>query len=185
MIRPQDGSRLPEPGDELPSRELPVSAIDLFRFSAAAGLSHRIHYDSGQAHREGHRDVVVQGPLLGAHLGEIVTAWASRRGGRLTRFTFRNVKAGYVDEHLIAGGHVSRVDKETAAVWCDLWVDRPADGLRLVVGTAEVAFPAIDATHKRIGVLRKSTPTRRRKVVFLGPVVSVPEGSSWWCSLSV
>ena len=87
MRQRPDDSRLPATNEEINSRKLALSSVDLFRFSAAVGLSHRIHYDQRYAQHEGHRDILVHGPLLGAHLGELVSAWARQRGGILAART--------------------------------------------------------------------------------------------------
>ena len=56
--------------------------IDLFMFSAATWLTHRIHFDRDYARTEGHPDLVIHGPLQGAYLAELLSGVADQHGGR-------------------------------------------------------------------------------------------------------
>lgn len=70
--------------------------VMLFRFSAATGNSHRIHYDAAYATAiEGHRGLVVHGPLQAILLADLCRRhWAPRP---LQSFAFKAVKPLYVD----------------------------------------------------------------------------------------
>ena len=67
----------------------------LFRYSAAAGVSHRIHYDLDYTKKtEGYPNLVVHGPLQATLLADL----AARLLGRsLKTFEFRMLKPAFVD----------------------------------------------------------------------------------------
>lgn len=71
-------------------QELTPSTVDLFMFSAATWLTHRIHYDADYARSEGYRCPVVQGPLQGAYLSQLLSRLARRNGGQLRDMTYRH-----------------------------------------------------------------------------------------------
>jgi hydroxyacyl-ACP dehydratase HTD2-like protein with hotdog domain len=74
--------------------------IELFLFSAACWLPHRIHYDHGFAQNDGHPNVVVHGPLQIARLVEAASGWARSVDGRISAATFRHVSSAYVGDRL-------------------------------------------------------------------------------------
>jgi hydroxyacyl-ACP dehydratase HTD2-like protein with hotdog domain len=65
--------------------------LELFLFSAALWLPHRIHYDREFAVSDGHRGLVVHGPLQIARLLEAAGAWSREAGGRIASADFRHV----------------------------------------------------------------------------------------------
>jgi hydroxyacyl-ACP dehydratase HTD2-like protein with hotdog domain len=65
--------------------------VELFLFSAALWLPHRIHYDREFALADGHRGLVVHGPLQIARLLEAAAAWSSEAGMRIASAEFRHV----------------------------------------------------------------------------------------------
>ena len=83
-----EGARvaLPEPVVPPPEGEVwSPEAVNLFRFSAATGNSHRIHYDLPYTTKEeGYPALIVHGPFTAARLAEL-----AMRRGRLTKFEFR------------------------------------------------------------------------------------------------
>jgi acyl dehydratase len=76
------------------------SEIDLFLFSAALWLPHRIHYDRDFAREDGHPDLVVHGPLQIARLLECTAAWTGPGRECVTRAAFRHVAPAVVGESL-------------------------------------------------------------------------------------
>jgi hydroxyacyl-ACP dehydratase HTD2-like protein with hotdog domain len=65
--------------------------LELFLFSAALWLPHRIHYDREFALSDGHRGLVVHGPLQIARLLEAAGAWSREASGRIASAEFRHV----------------------------------------------------------------------------------------------
>jgi hydroxyacyl-ACP dehydratase HTD2-like protein with hotdog domain len=74
--------------------------IELFLFSAALWLPHRIHYDLEFARSDGHRGLVVHGPLQVARLLEAASAWSREAGGRIAGAEFRHVAPAVVGDSI-------------------------------------------------------------------------------------
>ena len=74
--------------------------LDLFLFSAALWLPHRIHYDLEFARSEGHPGLVVHGPLQVARLIELAAQWREAGDGRFLSADFRHVSPAYVGDRL-------------------------------------------------------------------------------------
>jgi 3-methylfumaryl-CoA hydratase len=76
-------------------RTVEVDAVDLFMFSAACSLAHRIHYDADFARSEALAGTPVHGPMQAAWLSQLVSEWARERGGWLSHLTVRNTSPAY------------------------------------------------------------------------------------------
>lgn len=123
-------------GTEVPVQTRSPDAIDLFMFSAAAWLLHRIHYDLPFAtEHDGHPALVVHGPLQGAYLVQSVERWLGRQA-RLRSVTYRHLAPVYLGDELQCGGTVQQIGDGTATF--ELWV-RKADGTVTTTGTATFA----------------------------------------------
>jgi hydroxyacyl-ACP dehydratase HTD2-like protein with hotdog domain len=130
-----------KPGTELPEMRRRPQELDLFLFCAAMWVPHRIHYDRDYSRTEGHADLVVNGPLQGGYLVQVVSNWAATVGGRIAALRYRNRRAVLVGEPLVCRGTVSEVRDDAAGGWravCEVWVERESDGERTTVGSAEV-----------------------------------------------
>jgi hydroxyacyl-ACP dehydratase HTD2-like protein with hotdog domain len=130
-----------QPGAVLPEMRRRPEELDLFLFCAAMWVPHRIHYDREYSHSEGHRDLVVNGPLQGGYLVQVVAKWAATVDGRIAALRYRNRRAVFVGEALVCRGTVSEVQRDEAGSWravCDVWVERESDGERTTVGSAEI-----------------------------------------------
>jgi hydroxyacyl-ACP dehydratase HTD2-like protein with hotdog domain len=75
---------------ELMSAELRLGELDLFMFSAATWLTHRIHFDREYARSEGYEDLVIPGPLQGACLAQLLSGFAGCYGGKLNALEVRH-----------------------------------------------------------------------------------------------
>lgn len=97
-------------GDELPRRRFCPDEVQLFMYNAAIWNPHRIHYDHPYTTAvEGHPGIVIDGPLQGDYLTQLVLEWADGWAG-LTGFQYTNRRASYLGETLVAGGRVVAVD---------------------------------------------------------------------------
>ncbi|EPE35174.1 Thioesterase/thiol ester dehydrase-isomerase [Glarea lozoyensis ATCC 20868] len=77
-------------------RDYIQSPVTLFRFSALTFNAHKIHYNREWCREvEGHRDLVVHGPLNLVHM---VDLWRDMNGRWPRRVTYRNTKPVYVGE---------------------------------------------------------------------------------------
>lgn len=126
-------------GAELPEREHCPDAVDLFLYNAVLWNAHRIHYDERYATEvEGYPGLVIQGPLLGDWMSQVVTEWLPE-DGVLLEFEYSNRKAAYLGETLRAGGRVTGIDRDGGEVTLDLAVRNEA-GEVVAPGTARVRF---------------------------------------------
>ena len=124
-------------GDELPPREHIASNVSLFLYNAAVWNAHRIHYDETYTLEvEKHPGVIVDGPLQGDWLVQVVTNWLGD-DGELLEFEYSNRQMSVVGEVLIAGGAVTAIDG--AAVSIDLFI-RNSVGDVTTPGRALVEF---------------------------------------------
>lgn len=99
-------------GDKIPGFEVEPSEVQLFLFSAVTWNPHRIHFDEPYAtDTEGHRGVIVQGPLLGSWMLRLAEEW-SREWGTVTTFEYRNIHTATVDERLTVLGEVTSAGDE-------------------------------------------------------------------------
>ena len=93
-------------GDVLPSRTYTASNVSLFLYNAAIWNPHRIHYDERYTTDiEKHPGVVIDGPLQGDWLTQVVNAWLGVDGD-LLEFEYSNRRASYLGDQLTAGGRI-------------------------------------------------------------------------------
>lgn len=112
-------------------------AIDLFLYSAAVWLPHRIHYDEPYTTEvEGHPGLLVQGPLQGVYLAQLL-ATTFGAGAELRSLRFRHQAPVYAGQTLTCRGQVTAVDG--GRVTCELWTELD-DGRRATVAEAEVVI---------------------------------------------
>jgi hydroxyacyl-ACP dehydratase HTD2-like protein with hotdog domain len=128
-------------GEEMPTLVRTPGRIQLFMYSAISWNIHRIHYDREYAASEGHKDLLVHGPLQGAFLGQYMTDWGGPEA-RLKKIGWSNRGRAFVDEPYIIKGRVreKRIIQDQALVDCEIWSENEA-GERLLLGSAIVALP--------------------------------------------
>lgn len=103
-------------GDALPARTFEPDEVQLFMYNAAIWNPHRIHYDHRYTTEvEGHPDIVIDGPLQGDWLTQLVLEWIDG-AGELAEFRYSNRRAAYLGETLRAEGRVEKVDEATGEV---------------------------------------------------------------------
>jgi 3-methylfumaryl-CoA hydratase len=136
---------VPAVGDEIGPVEWCPDSLDLFLYSAAVWLPHRIHYDKDYALAEGHPGILIQGPLQGAHLSQMVYNWAHDFGGRIRSIRYRLVSAATANTRLACRGRIvelRRWNECEVVIHCELWVERKTNGERTATGKAGVTIPA-------------------------------------------
>ena len=135
------GAELPPDGTEVPIVVRTPTAVDLFMFSAAAWLLHRIHYDLPfTTQHDGHPELLIHGPLQGVYLTQSV----ERSLGpviRLRSVNYRHLAPAYLGDSLECGGTVTDSDPATATIELDLWV-RKSD--RTVTTSGKAVFGSIE-----------------------------------------
>lgn len=125
-------------GVELEELSRTPDPVELFQFSAAIWLTHRIHYDAEYTTEvEGHPAMPVHGPLQAVYLTQMVRRDLERRLGsrvRVVGFRYRHVAPAYVGQTLVCRGTVASVDGDR--VRCDVWAS--VDDRRTTVGELDV-----------------------------------------------
>ncbi|HKX76195.1 MAG TPA: hypothetical protein VJR05_12495 [Acidimicrobiia bacterium] len=102
-------NRLPPVGTEIPSLIRTPDAVDLFTFSAAAWLLHRIHYDLPfTTEHEKHPGLLIHGPLQGVYLVQTVENWLPHL--QLRRLSYRHLAPAYLGDTLRGEGTVTASD---------------------------------------------------------------------------
>ncbi|MDA1096465.1 MAG: MaoC family dehydratase N-terminal domain-containing protein, partial [Chloroflexi bacterium] len=93
--------------DEIATMHRTVTPVQVFLFGAVRMNSHQIHYDRDYAQREGLRERVAHGDLLGDLLCQLVTRWMGRTG-MLRRYSYEVRAPGFVGETIAHLGKVTR-----------------------------------------------------------------------------
>ncbi len=126
-------------GVELAEQRHTPDAVDLFEFSSAIWLTHRIHYDAPYTTQiEGQPGLLVHGPLQAVYLEQLVRGDLESRLGarvRLVRYRHRHVAPAYVGQTLVCRGRVTSVDGDR--ITCEVWAE--VDGRRTTIGELTVA----------------------------------------------
>jgi hydroxyacyl-ACP dehydratase HTD2-like protein with hotdog domain len=126
-------------GDELPAREHLATNVSLFLYNAAVWNAHRIHYDERYTTEvERHPGVVIDGPLQGDWLTQVVLDWLGE-DGQMLEFEYSNRRAAYLGQTLIAGGSIAAIDDARGEVALDLHV-KDEQGQIITPGRAVVAL---------------------------------------------
>ncbi|MCC5859983.1 MAG: hypothetical protein JJT90_17640 [Ectothiorhodospiraceae bacterium] len=128
-------------GDRLPERSHRPDTVQLFMYNAAIWNPHRIHYDLPYTTEvEGHPGIVIDGPLQGDWLTQLVLEWLGD-AGELVRFRYSNRRASYVGETLRATGQVTAVDHAAGTVALELGILNEGNEC-VTPGEALARFPA-------------------------------------------
>ena len=124
-------------GDELPTRTHAASNVSLFLYNAVVWNAHRIHYDEIYTKEvEKHPGVIVDGPLQGDWLVQVVTNWLGD-DGELVEFEYSNRRMSVVGEALVAGGSITAIDEREVSI--ELFI-RNSQGEVTTPGHALVRF---------------------------------------------
>ena len=126
-------------GDDIDEMTRTPDPVDLFQFSAALWLIHRIHYDQRYTTEvESHPAMPVHGPLQAVYMAQTVDRHVARvcpgRRSRLVRYQFRHNAPAYVGDPITCGGTVTAVDggRITVEVWAE------SAGRRTTVGDLDL-----------------------------------------------
>jgi len=126
-------------GDALPSRDHTAGIVQLFMYNAAIWNPHRIHFDNAYAtQEEGYPGIVLDGPLQGDWIGQVVTDWIGD-DATLVSFGYANRRAAFLGETMTAGGQVEEKDDSKREVKVSLFL-RNAQGEVTIPGHAVVRF---------------------------------------------
>ena len=126
-------------GDVLPSRDHTAGIVQLFMYNAAIWNPHRIHFDHAYAtQEEGYPGIVLDGPLQGDWIGQVVTDWIGD-DATLVSFGYANRRAAFLGETMTAGGQVEEKDDSKREVKVSLFL-KNAEGEVTIPGHAVVRF---------------------------------------------
>lgn len=126
-------------GDSLPARSHTATNASLFFYNAVIWNAHRIHYDEQYAMEvEHHPGIVIDGPLQGDWLTQVVLNWLGEHGS-MTRFQYSNRRASYLGDTLYSGGTITGINTATGEVELELFIKNAA-GEITTPGTASVKF---------------------------------------------
>ena len=126
-------------GEALPERSYTATNVSLFLYNAAIWNPHRIHYDEPYTTNvENHPGVVIDGPLQGDWLNQVVVNWIGD-SATLTSFNYSNRRASYLGETLTSGGVITAIDAESGNVDLEIFI-KNEDGDVITPGTAQVRF---------------------------------------------
>ena len=126
-------------GDALPERDHHATNVSLFLYNAAVWNPHRIHYDERYTTEvEKHPGVIIDGPLQGDWLTQVVLNWLGD-DGQLLEFEYSNRRASILGETLTSGGTIQAIDNNTVTV--DIFIRNEA-GEVITPGSAVVRFNA-------------------------------------------
>ena len=107
-------------GFELPERSHEASNVSLFLYNAAIWNPHRIHYDETYTRDvEKHPGIVIDGPLQGDWLTQVVLNWLED-DGELLEFEYTNRRASHLGDRLTAGGRIVALDEARREVTLEL-----------------------------------------------------------------
>lgn len=147
-MSPADRAAAPAQGEIVVSEQGSLDAVDLFLFSAAVGLAHRIHYDDSFARGEGLPGLPVHGPLQAAYLSRIVGSWAREQDGRLVTISFRHSSPLIAGEAFTATARRVPADEQDAAREVVLEVVLEVDGRTCTEGRATVRLSRACCTDR-------------------------------------
>lgn len=126
-------------GDTLETRRFEADSVQLFLYNAAIWNPHRIHYDLPYTQQaEGHPQLLIDGPLQGDWLTQMVEEWLGEHGV-LVSFTYSNRLAAYLGDVLTGAGQVTECDEQGATL--SLTLNNQNDKTT-TVATARVRFQA-------------------------------------------
>jgi len=117
----------------VPIKRFVWSPVDLFRFSAATGNSHRIHYDPGFAREQGLDGVVVHTSLHACMLWQTLAAAVDEHP--IVRFAWRNHAPLVAGREVLVRGEAELTDE---GWWVMLTESASDDGTVICTGTALV-----------------------------------------------
>lgn len=128
-------------GAEIPVDRRAPDEIDIYMFSAASWLVHRIHYDVPfTTEHDGHPGLLIHGPLQGTYMVQAVHRWLGRVV-RLASIKYRHSSPAYIGDELDCGGTITAVTDDGFDV--DLWVRKDAD---TVTTSGTASFVWTDST---------------------------------------
>lgn len=127
-------------GQELPPLEKTITPVNMMMYGASTWDFVRLHYDTPFVREAGFDGIFVDRQMLGAHLAQMVVAWAGDPA-LLRKLGMRYRQFVYPGEKITCRGRVTEVRAREGIVRCELWVENEKGERVLEPGYAEVALP--------------------------------------------
>ena len=130
-----------EVGLSIPPLVKKPTTLSVFMYCAAMWLTHRIHWDQAYARSEGHRDVLVVGPLQAAYLMQMITDWLGE-DGTLRKLFYRHHLEAIPGDVLTCTGNIKdkREEDGKGCLELDLLIENQ-NKEKVTSGTATVYIP--------------------------------------------
>jgi len=127
-----------EVGAEIPSLVKHPTARQLVKWAGASRDFSEIHYDKNYATARGLSEVIIQGLLKSAFLGQLMTDWLGE-AGILKKLKTRYIVTDPPGPDLVCRGKVIKkyVEGGDYLVDCEVWIEN-TNGEKTTVGTATV-----------------------------------------------
>lgn len=128
-------------GMALPPLVKETEYMQLVVYAGASRDYYIIHHDRDYAQGVGLPDVIIQGSMKAAYLGQLVTDWIGERG-TLKRFAVQYREVDAPGKALTVKGVVTKTQLQdgNGYVECDLWLEN-LNGEKTTRGTATITLP--------------------------------------------
>ena len=129
-------------GMELPPLVKNPTTRQLVQYAGASGDFNEIHYDRSFAQSEGLQDLLLQGALKNAFLGQLITDWTGEWGD-LKKLSCQYRGMDFPGRPIIAKGTVARKYRSNGEhlVECTIWLE-DSQGQQNTRAAATVALPS-------------------------------------------
>lgn len=129
-------------GTQIPSLVKKPTLPQLVQYCGATSDFYRLHYDKDFAISMGFDEVVIQGPLKGAWLGQMLSEWIGENG-TIKKFSCSYRRADHPGDTITCKGKVisKYVEGDDYYVECDIWAEN-SKGERTTPGKAVVVLPS-------------------------------------------
>lgn len=130
-------------GMNLPTLEKNPTTRQLVMYAAASGDFYEIHYDQNFAIASGLPNVILQGALKSAFIGQLLTDWIGPYGS-IKKLSVQYRGIDMPGSPLYCGGIVTRKYKDSGInlVECEVWIQNGA-GDKTTLGSAVITLPSI------------------------------------------
>lgn len=126
------------PGTQVPELIKRPDYKQIFMYSAITWNRHMIHYNSEQAVKEGHKNIVVQRALLGSYLAQMISDWINE-SGMLRRLEWKVIQSAFPGDVLTCKGEVSekKITADATRIFCNVSIENQLKSL-IVTGLAVI-----------------------------------------------
>ena len=130
------------PGDSIPPITKDIRLVNLVMYLGSTWDFHRYHYDLEFVQEKGFKKPFLDGQMLGAYLGHMLSDWIGV-DGTVKKLGFRFTNFVFPGDVLTCKGEVTDTsqDDDHGTVECRLWIENQEGARVLDGGTAVVLLP--------------------------------------------